>query len=314
MKGPIAIVGCGFIGRGWAIVFAKAGYEARLYDAAEGAAAQALAAIDVSLTDLARAGLLEDPQAARARITACATLAEALDGAVFAQESVFEQRDLKAKVFADMDALAAPDVILASSASAIPASAFTADLTGRARCLVAHPANPPHLMPVVELVPAPWTSSAVVERAHRLYEEVGQVPVRLNKEIAGFVMNRLQAGVVCEAMHLVGEGVMAPEDIDKVMRYSLGLRWSFMGPFETMDLNAPQGFKDYATRYSKSYESLGYTLRVAEPWSTTTIDAIEADRRRQVPKEKVAERRAWRDRRLMALLKHIAHTDREFDK
>ena len=121
----------------------------------------------ISLADLARAGLLEDPQAARARITACATLAEALDGAVFAQESVFEQRDLKARVFADMDALAGPDVILASSASAIPASDFTADLTGRARCLVAHPANPPHLMPVVELVPAPWTSSAVVERAHR---------------------------------------------------------------------------------------------------------------------------------------------------
>jgi L-gulonate 3-dehydrogenase len=137
------------------------------------------------------------------------------------------------------------------------------------------------------------------------------VPALLKKEIPGFVMNRLQAGVVCEAMHLVAEGVMSPEDIDKVMRHSLGLRWSFMGPFETMDLNAPAGFKDYATRYGTSYEAMGRALGVAAPWQAATVDTVEADRRRRVPAEEVGERQAWRDRRLMALLKHIAESDKK---
>ncbi len=145
-------------------------------------------------------------------------------------------------------------------------------------------------------------------------EEVGQVPVLLNREIDGFVMNRLQAGVVNEAVHLVASGVMSPEDVDKTMRYSLGLRWSFMGPFETMDLNAPDGFKDYATRYHRSYESLGADLQVAERWNAAVIDRIEATRRKAVPRQQVAERQAWRDRRLMALLAHIATSDRKFGK
>jgi 3-hydroxyacyl-CoA dehydrogenase len=136
--------------------------------------------------------------------------------------------------------------------------------------------------------------------------------VLVRKEIPGFVMNRLQTGVVNEAVQLVQMGVMSPADIDKVMRFSLGLRWSFMGPFETMDLNAPDGFLDYATRYGPSYEAMGRALMVAAPWSPAAIAAIEAGRRREVPKDKVGARQAWRDRRLMALLKHIADSDREF--
>jgi 3-hydroxyacyl-CoA dehydrogenase len=306
----IGIVGCGLIGRGWAIVFARAGFEARLYDPAVGAVDESLAVIEGSLADLAHLGL--SAAAVRRRMMPCASLDEALAGATYVQESVPEDRAIKAAVFAEMDALAPADAVLGSSCSAIPGSEFLADIPGRARCLIAHPANPPHLMPVVELVPTPFTSDATIERCHRLMEQVGQVPVLVKKEIPGFVMNRLQAGVVNEAVQLVQMGVMSPADIDKVMRYSLGLRWSFMGPFETMDLNAPAGFLDYAMRYGKSYEAMGRALKVAEPWLRTTVDAIEAERRRLVPKAAVVERQAWRDRRLMALLKHIAESNREF--
>jgi L-gulonate 3-dehydrogenase len=311
MKGRIGIVGSGFIGRAWAIVFARAGYEARLYDAVDGAAPRALAAIDDSLADLVRAGLIDEAAPVRQKISACTSIPEAVDDAIHVQESVWEQRDLKTKVFAEMDAAAGPDTVLASSSSAIPASEYTADLKGRGRCLVAHPGNPPYLLPVVELVPSPWTSPEVMDRTHRLFEEVGQVPVRLNREIPGFVMNRLQAGVVCEAMSLVGGGVISPADLDKVMRHSLGLRWSFMGPFETMDLNAPNGFQDYLDRYRIPYQKMGAELGVAEPWTKEASDAVLAARNAKTPRAGLPDRRRWRDRRLMALRKHIKQSDRE---
>jgi len=310
-KGRIAIIGAGFIGRAWAIVFARAGYEARLYDAIEGAAAKALTAIDDSLADLKQAELIGDVGLIRGRIVACTSIAETLDGALHAQESVWEQRDLKARIFAEMDAAAGPETVLASSSSAIPASEYTADLKGRDRCLVAHPGNPPYLLPVVELVPSPWTAPAVIDRSHRLFESVGQVPVRLNREIAGFVMNRLQAGVVCEAMSLVGQGIISPEDLDKVMRHSLGLRWSFMGPFETMDLNAPNGFQDYLDRYRIPYQKMGAQLGVADPWTKEASDAVLATRDSKTPRANLPARRRWRDRRLMALRRQIAQADRD---
>lgn len=310
----IGIIGCGLIGRGWAIVFARAGYEVLLHDAQGGAVERALATIDDNLQDLADLGLIGSAAAVRGRMRPCARLEEALANVAYVQESVPEDRALKARVFAEIDALAPPDALLGSSCSAIPGSEFLADIPGRARCLIAHPANPPYLMPVVELAPTPFTSDATIERCSALMVEIGQVPVLLKKEIPGFVMNRLQAGVVNEAVQLVQAGVMSPEDIDKVMRHSLGLRWSFMGPFETMDLNAPDGFADYAARYGKSYETMGRALRVAEPWAAATVEAIEVERRRLVPKDQVAARQAWRDRRLMALLKHIADSDRKFGR
>lgn len=312
MKGRVGIIGCGSIGHGWAIVFARAGYAALLYDSDPAAAVQAVAAIGRNLQDLEQLGLILDAVAVQARLCACDTLAAALDGVTFAQESISENRSLKADIFQRMDSLAPSDAVLASSTSAIPGSLFLADIARRDRCLIAHPANPPYLMPVVEVAPAPFTSVATTERCCALMSEIGQVPVLLKKEIPGFVMNRLQAGVVNEAVQLVQHGVMSPEDIDKVMRFSLGLRWSFMGPFETMDLNAPNGFKDYAARYGAAYQTMGQDLYVREPWSATAIDEIEASRRRLVPNGTVADRQTWRDRRLMALLQHIKKSDRKF--
>src|SRR6478609_6361796 len=187
----IAIVGSGLIGRAWAMVFARAGWEAALYDSVDGAADTALGLVAAGLNELARHGLVADPKGSAARVRAAKSIADALDGASYVQENVPETVDAKRAIFAELDALAAPDAILASSTSAIVASLFTENLKGRARCLVAHPVNPPHLVPIVELVGAPWTSPETIKRARAIFESVGQVPIEVKKEIDGFILNRM---------------------------------------------------------------------------------------------------------------------------
>jgi 3-hydroxyacyl-CoA dehydrogenase len=301
-RSKAAIIGTGLIGRGWATAFARAGWEVALWDATAASAAGALDAIRDALQDLAAAGLVADPAAAFSAVGIAPTLAAAVGGADYIQESVPESVDAKRSIFEAIDAAAPSEAIAGSSTSTIAGSRFLADVPGRARCIVAHPANPPHLMPVVEVVPSPWHDGGTVERACSILASIGQVPVVVRKEVEGFVMNRLQAAVVNEAMALVANGVIEPADLDAVMKHSLGLRWAFMGPFETMDLNAPNGFLDYATRYGHLYERMGRDLTVAAAWSPDAIQRIEASRRAATPQTEVAQRMRWRDRALMRLL------------
>lgn len=300
----IAVVGAGLIGRAWALVFARAGHAVALYDVDQKALQENLPIIDASLADLKRSGLInEPPSTVRARIRAAGTLDDALDGAAYVQENIREALDDKREIFRRMDTVSPPETILASSTSTIPASEITRNLAGRKRCIVAHPVNPPHLVPLVEVAPAPWTAPDVVGRTHALLEQVGQVPILVKKEVQGFVLNRLQAALVGEAMRLYEDGYASAEDIDKCVRAGLGLRWSFMGPFETIDLNAPGGVCDFATRYgSLLYEMM--KTQVARPWSEALIRRLEAERRKTQPADRLAERQAWRDRRLMALRAH----------
>jgi 3-hydroxyacyl-CoA dehydrogenase len=307
----IAIVGTGLIGRAWAMVFARAGHPVKMWDNDAGAAAKALGLIDEALQEQKRYGLInEEPAKVRARISAVATLEEALADADYVQENTSERLDVKKQVYAKMDAIAKPDCILASSTSTIPTSAFSEGLPGKQRCIVAHPVNPPHVVPVVELSPAPWTAPGVVTRSRALHERVGQVPILVKKEVQGFILNRLQAALLMEAWRLVGEDYVSVEDLDKTIRDGLGLRWSFMGPFETIDLNAPGGVSDYAARYGPVlYESMS-SVRY-QPWSKDLIGRIDAERRKLMPQEKHAEREAWRDRRLMALIAHKRAADKD---
>lgn len=300
----VAIVGTGLIGRSWAIVFARAGSPVRLWDADPAAADAAGPAIDAALADLDAVGLLDEPAAdIRARITVAATLADAVRGAELVQESTAETVETKRSVFRMLDELADPAAILASSTSSIPASAFTDALTGRARCLVAHPVNPPHLVPLVELSPAPWTDPTVVDRARVLYEAAGQAPITIGREIQGFVLNRLQGAVLAEAFRLYADGYVSAEDLDRTMRDGLGLRWSFMGPFETIDLNAPAGVADYVRRYGGLYEEIGASQQ-PRVWDPDVVRRLELERRLQLPAGELAARGAWRDRRLAHLMAH----------
>ena len=300
----IAVIGSGLIGRAWAIVFARAGHPVALYDSDAGALAQNLGVIDAGLEELALNKLIDEPPATvRARIRAAHDLAAALGGAGYVQECIPEQLEAKTAVFATMDAIAAPDCILASSTSTIPASAFTAELSGRSRCLVAHPVNPPHLIPLVELAPAPWTDAAVVSRARALHEAAGQVPIVVRREIQGFILNRLQAALLNEALTLFRDGYASADDIDKTVRDGLGLRWSFIGPFETIDLNAPGGVSDYAQRYGGLMHAMARTQKPCE-WNAAIVQRLVAERRTLQPAHQLAERQAWRDRRLMELAAH----------
>jgi L-gulonate 3-dehydrogenase len=304
MNEHIAIVGAGLIGRAWAIVFARAGCTVAMYDAAPEALAGCDKLLRENIGDLAQHGLIaEAPDVVLARITPVATLAAALKGAVLVQENVRETIEAKRAIFAEMDALAAPGTILASSTSWLMASEFSADLPGRHRMLVGHPVNPPYLVPLVEIAPAPWTSPAAVERARDLYARAGQSPVLLKKEITGFLLNRIQGAVLNEALNLYADGYASVEDLDKVLKDGLGLRWSFMGPFETIDLNAPEGVVDYAQRYGPTYRDVART-QLPNAWTDELLTKIEAERRNVLTADQLAERARWRDNRLMALVAH----------
>ena len=165
----VAIVGAGLVGRSWAVVFARAGFEVRVTDSSAEALSCAPALIRRGLDDLAAHGLVKDAKAACARVTTVPFLAEAVAGVDLVQENGPESIEIKREIFADLDRFAPPSAILASSTSFIVASHFSEGLKGRERCMVAHPVNPPHLVPIVELCGAPWTSADAIERARALY-------------------------------------------------------------------------------------------------------------------------------------------------
>ena len=300
----VAVIGAGLIGRSWAMVFAQAGWDVRMTDPDAETLGKAPDLIRAGLEELARHGLVSDPAGASARVAATPSLAEAAAGADLVQENGPEKAEIKRAIFAELDRHAPPSCILASSTSAIVASQFTEGLSGRARCLVAHPVNPPHLVPVVELCGAPWTAPETIARARGIYESVRQVPIVVNREVEGFVLNRLQGALLAEAFRLVGEGVVSPQDLDKTLKDGLGLRWSFLGPFETIELNAPGGIADYCHRYTGFYRRLSQDPAKPHVWDTENVSRI-LDAWGDAPgPEELARRSARRDRRLAALKAH----------
>lgn len=299
-----AIVGAGLIGQGWAIVFARAGWQVRLFDAEAERTAQARMLVVRQLHALQTHGLARDADAIAQRVHIAATLEEALAGAAYVQENCPEVVELKRERFAAFDVLADPTAILASSTSSIPASRFTEHLRSRHRCLVAHPVNPPYLAPVVEICGAPWTDASTVVRAREILASVGQRPVEVRAEIEGFILNRLQGALLQEAFRLVRDGIASVEDIDTTVKDGLGLRWSFMGPLETIDLNAPGGIADYCARYGGMYASIAATQAQPPDWTEDLVGQLARQRRAVLPEKDLAPRRFWRDEQLMRLMRH----------
>ena len=300
----VAIVGGGLVGLGWTVVFARAGLAVRVFDADAGVRQSAAGRLRASLADMAQHGLIDDADGIAARIVVVDRLGDAVGDADYIQESVFERVDVKRAVSQEIGAAMRPEAVVGSSSSGIPASAFTDDVPNRARFLVAHPVNPPHLVPLVELVPAPWTDPAIVPWLRSAMERLGQVPIVVNREIDGFVLNRLQGALLNEAWALYDAGIASAADIDRTVSDGLGFRWSFMGPFETIDLNAPGGIADYAKRLGPLYHGIATSRTAPQPWSPPLIERMEQERRRDLPADRLRERAAWRDRRLMALVAH----------
>jgi L-gulonate 3-dehydrogenase len=302
MSKSIAVIGAGLVGRGWAIVFARGGHPVRLFDVTPEKIAEALEVIEKNLADLASHRLIANPEEIRRRITGTTDLAEALQEVLWVQECVFEKLAIKSEMFAALDEKAPADATLASSTSTFPGSAFTAVLRGRHRCLVAHPINPPYLVPLVEIVPTPWTSPGVTENAHAFMESLQQVPIVLRRELPGFIVNRLQVALLSEAFRLVEDEVIGAVDLDRAIADGLGLRWAFMGPFETIDLNAPGGIRDYVQRFGQPYYEIALEQTQARRWEEPLVSKIEQERRQVLPVDQLQARQRWRDLYLMSIV------------
>jgi L-gulonate 3-dehydrogenase len=316
MATTVAIIGSGLVGRAWAISFARGGHFVRLWDLSPGASADALDYVARVLGELDGHNLLEGqaPDAVRQRIGVADRLEDALAGAEHIQECTPEKLDSKIAVFRQLDEAADENAIIASSTSALLPSAFTEGLAGRHRCLVVHPINPPFLVPAAEIVPAPWTSPETVERTRQLLVSAGHAPLVMQRELDGFIMNRLQGALLEEAFRLVADGYASVDDVDIGIREGLALRWSFMGPFETIDLNAPGGVRDYVERYQSIYANIFSQAQRRVDWAGPVIERVEAERRQRLPEEELRKRHAWRDRRLMALAAHKKKSDEEFGR
>ncbi|HSP32017.1 MAG TPA: 3-hydroxyacyl-CoA dehydrogenase [Halomonas sp.] len=303
-KIKIGVVGAGLIGSAWAIVFARAGFTVSVYDVNATALENAGEAVRKSLLDLQQAGLVAEVDPVMAHIRFDGNLTSAMQGVGYVQECGPENIEGKRAIYRELESVVAGDTILASSTSGIAASLFSDHLRHPERCLVAHPVNPPYLIPLVEVVPTPNTSEAATNATLALMEAAQQAPILVRKEIEGFVLNRLQGALLNEALRLFRDGYVSAEDLDKTVKYGLGLRWSFMGPFETIDLNAPAGVVDYANRYGPLYHQVDQQRGRENPWDEATLQALDKERRVLLPSVELSVRHEWRDRRLMALMAH----------
>lgn len=300
MTRTVAIAGAGSIGVAFAVLFAKAGFAVRVWDALPGAFERAGADLRERLALLERFGAIDEPAGAIAeRVSYHEILLDALTGAELAQECAPESLEVKREVFQQLGAYSGPTTVLASSSSAIVSSSFATATPARDRVLIAHPGNPPYLIPVIELVPSRYTAAEVVDRAEAIYRDAGLSPIRVRTEIEGFVFNRLQGALLREAYCLVRDGVASVADIDELVRSGLGRRWSVIGPFETVDLNTRGGIWSHAQKMGPAYARMGAERGQHDPWTDNLVETVTAQRRAELPLDQWEERVRWRDEQLI---------------
>ncbi|CAL1539451.1 unnamed protein product [Lymnaea stagnalis] len=303
-KEKIAIVGSGLIGQFWAMIFSSGGHKVTIYDIYPEQVSKALQNIAANLALYEKQGCLRGQINAEQQtclISGSNDLQECLKGAVYVQECVPESADLKRKVFEQMDPFITSEMVVATSSSCIGVSQFVGGMANKHRTLVAHPVNPPYFVPLVEIVPGPWTLPEVTAKTRALLEAVGQSPVTLSKEVPGFALNRIQYSIINECWNMYKDGLLSAADIDKVMVDGLGPRYAFIGPLETMHLNA-DGIVDYCKRYAQGAYSVCSTFTPPPiMYDVPTAERVLEEMQATIPLEKVADRRKWRDQRLAAL-------------
>lgn len=272
----IAIVGTGVIGASWAAYYLSRGFDVVATDPAANAESALRRYVDEAWSALTRAGL--SAGASRERLSFTPNLAQALSEADFVQENAPERPDFKAKLFADMDAATPADSILASSSSSITMDVIQSACKRPERCVIGHPFNPPHVIPLVEVVGGAKTSPATIERAMAFYASIGKKPIRLHKALPGHVANRLQAALYKEVLYLVQQGVLSVADADAAVCYGPGLRWGVMGPSLQWHVGGGEGgirhFMDHLMGPLESMMKVLGTPEVTPALKQTVVDAV----------------------------------------
>ncbi|XP_035612946.1 lambda-crystallin homolog [Oncorhynchus keta] len=304
----ITVIGSGLIGRSWAMVFISGGYRVKIYDNQPGHAARAIQEVRKQLEDLQEECMLRGDRSASEQLALLSShndLCQALEGAFFVQECVFEEIEAKRSVFQVVESHVGEGVILSSSTSCLLPSNIFSQVQNRKRCIISHPVNPPYYVRLVELVPHPETLAGVMDTTHALMTAVGQAPVRLKKEIDGFALNRVQYAIIAESWRLVKDGVISVKDIDLVMSEGLGMRYAFIGPMETMHLNAPEGLEDYLQRYREGMKRVLNTFGPVPEFSGEAAERINKEMCELIPADQqpLSARRERRDQLLMGLAK-----------
>jgi 3-hydroxyacyl-CoA dehydrogenase len=297
----VAIIGTGVIGASWSALFLAKGLEVTATDVAPNAEAALRRFVESAWPALKRLGL--SPGASQSNLKFTAALAQAVAGADLVQENGPERVDFKQKLYGQLDELLPPDVIIASSSSGLTMSEIQSGAAAHPeRCVIAHPFNPPHLIPLVEIVGGSKTSEETIRRAAEFYTSIGQRTVRLNKEMPGHVANRLQAALAREVYYLVAEGVVSAADVDTALCWGPGLRWGIMGNMLLNHLGGGQGgiehfFQQFTGPMTAWWKVLGQPVLTPEV-QKKLIDSVHAE----VGSRTIDELAAERDEVLLGLL------------
>jgi carnitine 3-dehydrogenase len=273
----VAIVGTGVIGASWAALFLARGLDVVATDPAPNAEANLRRFIDAAWKDLSTLGLA--PRASRDRLAFTPDMKQAVSSAQFVQENGPERADLKVKLFADMDAATRPDTLIASSSSGLTATVMQSNCAHPERVVVGHPFNPPHMIPLVEVVGGAKTSPEAIPRAMAFYRAIGKRPIHLRREVVGHVANRLQAALYREVAYLIGEGVLDVADADDAVSWGPGLRWGVMGPNMLFHLGGGQGgirqfMEHFAGPMSMWMKDLGTLTEFSPQLKQMIIDGV----------------------------------------
>ncbi len=304
----IAIVGTGVIGASWAAEYLARGFDVIATDPAPNAEANLRQFVDEAWKDLTVLGL--SPNASRERLAFTTDMRKALADADFVQENGPERPDFKIKLYADMDDATPADSIIASSSSGLTMSVIQSGCKRPERCVIGHPFNPPHLIPLVEIVGGAKTSEETIRRTTEFYTSIGKRTVRLNKEIPGHVANRLQAALGREVYYLVAEGVVSAADVDTALCWGPGLRWGIMGNMMLNHLGGGPGgiehfFEQFAGPMTAWWKVLGSPVLTPEV-QKKLVDSVHAE----VGSRTIKELEAERDEVLLGLLELRARADK----